>query len=477
MNRELVLDESANELFWIYRRNFDELEERCRKKWGEGRFLPEIKIKGERFPTDFGGTLSNFDFSMHTCNNRSFPQYLEPNNSWDSHWTDVELSDAQQSLIREGLERLEIDLNPFREAVGVAKGLWPEYLGRTRGYKNETGQLADVLSNLAVNYVEVVEQLFIHPKFKKITSTPSEFGGFAFNNEFLRISIGGSSPSKPENLRPAYRKSVIADRLFKEFVEKYYDCQHFSEVKCLICGLVFWPQSNTEWVGRVPPEFCSKCLYMGFSGSARFFRMLGIDKRQRPSDSILGLQLFTKYFGFVPNSNLKKRQLIASLYRTGVSSEEIGRALKFSSLLADALSVRESFGDWATFLNAAELLESAPRGKGGYRSIATDGHLCLSLGERAICEFLTKNGFIHEKEPSYPIHDLNPSGGMRADFRVGDVYIEFAGMLSEPAYAEKMQRKEELARALKMKWMMLDSSSLENLEKIQSFISSVQREV
>jgi len=103
--------------------------------------------------------------------------------------------------------------------------------------------------------------------------------------------------------------------------------------------------------------------------------------------------------------------------------------------------VRTLFGSWFAALVASEVLSSdAQRMSRGIRSLASDGHVCLSLGERTIDDFLSARGIVHEKEPKYP------DGNHRADFLVNDVFIEYLGLVGDPDYDAKTDLKEKMCR-------------------------------
>jgi hypothetical protein len=206
---------------------------------------------------------------------------------------------------------------------------------------------------------------------------------------------------------------------------------------------------------------------MGLSASTDFFRRIDFTEDERRANYVLGVQLYSDYFGFIPAVGNQKRKVMSELFRSGIDTEELTIALKVSSLLPWKDSVSQLFGSWAHLLESADLLSARQRGRGGHQSIASDGHHCLSLGERAICEFLTKNKITHSKEPIYPHHvKFNPNGLLRGDFLVGDTIIEFAGMMSNKEYAERMATKQKLAKASGLSWLKLEASSLSDLEKM-----------
>lgn len=85
----------------------------------------------------------------------------------------------------------------------------------------------------------------------------------------------------------------------------------------------------------------------------------------------------------------------------------------------------------------------------GIRCLARDGHECNSLDEQRIDDWLTEMGISHEKEPLYPPHPvLNPHGKRRADWRVGNSFIEYLGLAGDGAYDRKSEEKMDLAVAL-----------------------------
>ena len=85
--------------------------------------------------------------------------------------------------------------------------------------------------------------------------------------------------------------------------------------------------------------------------------------------------------------------------------------------------VKELFGSWLNALIQGGVLEDSTRKTSrGIHTVAKDGHVCLSLGEKTIDEFLYEHGIYHEKEPRYP------EGNYRGDFKIGMAFIEYFGL-------------------------------------------------
>jgi hypothetical protein len=78
---------------------------------------------------------------------------------------------------------------------------------------------------------------------------------------------------------------------------------------------------------------------------------------------------------------------------------------------------------------------------------AIDGHLCLSMQEKAVDDFFHQHHIAHDREPLYPYDaELNPRTLRRADWMLADgTLVEMWGLPDDPGYAAKMREKEALA--------------------------------
>jgi len=102
--------------------------------------------------------------------------------------------------------------------------------------------------------------------------------------------------------------------------------------------------------------------------------------------------------------------------------------------------IEKHFGSWLGALVAAGVLEGGARKTSrGIQSLAIDGHVCFSLGEKTIDDFLTRRQVPHDREPSYP------EGQYRADFIVGGTFVEYLGLHGDPDYDAKTETKTAIA--------------------------------
>lgn len=84
--------------------------------------------------------------------------------------------------------------------------------------------------------------------------------------------------------------------------------------------------------------------------------------------------------------------------------------------------------------------ESGKMTSRGTQCLAIDGHVCLSLGEKIIDDFLYEHHIGHDKEPSYP------EGKYRADFLIGKTFVEYFGLAGDVEYDKNSRYKEGLCR-------------------------------
>jgi hypothetical protein len=123
------------------------------------------------------------------------------------------------------------------------------------------------------------------------------------------------------------------------------------------------------------------------------------------------------------------------------TAAEVDRLL----LLRSFISRRESLA-WTKVLIAAGLADEGVRMSRGTVIPAVDGHVCGSMLEKAVDDFLDRFGIEHTREPAYPRHPELNVNGYRADWQLADgTLVEMWGMPDEPAYAEKMTTKRMLA--------------------------------
>lgn len=255
-----------------------------------------------------------------------------------------------------------------------------------------------------------------------------------------------------------------------------------NSIKCKFCERNF----NISEIPRAflskweTPEFCNLCLcnalmyrstdliaYENSDGS-EYPRTVVDEDFEKPSkpQMITDLRKFTEELNHIPKSIILRRFPPKDFY-TEYNPEKI-IPLLIDYQMAWYEDYKKEFGSWFKALVVAEIIDKDDfiESTYGYRCLAKDGHECLSLDERKIDNFMSKKGIKHEKEPYYPLDDeLNPEKGYRADWRVGNYLIEYFGIMSDNDYANKVKKKQKLAKKHNINLIALHPEDLGKLEK------------
>jgi hypothetical protein len=109
----------------------------------------------------------------------------------------------------------------------------------------------------------------------------------------------------------------------------------------------------------------------------------------------------------------------------------------------------------------------------GVVCLAEDGDVCHSLGELEIDNWLSRHNTPHVKEPKYPVHpQLNPRGLKRADWKVGDWYIEYFGLAGDEEYDKKTATKIQMVEDMGLKLLPIATKDLGRLDDVLSIITN-----
>lgn len=216
---------------------------------------------------------------------------------------------------------------------------------------------------------------------------------------------------------------------------------------CRLCGR---PGTEFTFGGCARPlSYCHECLSWASGGSFR-----------STDSAVVGVKLISRheFQGAIP----LKQQI------GGIRSEPDSAPELVDVLALSRFSVKRFPRSWTELLRKAGLLKEGLRRGRGVVIEARDGHLCHSLLEKAVDDFMSDNGLEHAREPHYP-HDeeLNPRSLRRADWRLHDgTLVEMWGMPDDPAYALKMAEKVMLAKKHGIRLIELTADDIPNLSRI-----------
>jgi hypothetical protein len=293
-------------------------------------------------------------------------------------------------------------------------------------------------------------------------------------------------PEKLDNYYQDYRKMVwINDQIppkYQFYVHASYNIvmyyvmssefqqriqvRIFPQSKCKICGE---EGSNNNYAPSQVPfidyydldlYICSRC-----SSQALFNNGETIKPKMEMLDDLIQL---TEELQFVPMTDYIN---VVRHKKLNIPKENKVNIIKILTRISSVKQYREHFGSWFEALVEANILPgSTLQGVYGVRCIALDGHVCNSLSEKIIDDWLYRNDISHSKEPVYPYHpELNPNN-RRADWKIADYYVEFFGLTGNIEYDKKTIIKMKLAEINDLKLIGLFSDDLYELgEKLGQF--------
>lgn len=231
--------------------------------------------------------------------------------------------------------------------------------------------------------------------------------------------------------------------------------------RCVLCGAEYWEDDlHPGDIERVGGKylFCRVCVVTTSRPEYRVLRGRERSREQKLAD----LVELSEALGRVPTKTFLRNPVLSS----ALSEDEAKRIMKILVRIAPPEMYEEEFGSWLEALTEAGILETpARRTVFGVECLAKDGHLCASLAEKTIDDWLFDHAIPHEREPKYPYDvELNPSGLLRADWKIQDIYVEYYG-LDSPDYLLKAQEKAKLAERHNLRLIEIHPEDLEALEE------------
>ena len=324
------------------------------------------------------------------------------------------------------------------------------------------------------SYIEEIQRRKPLPMQKKISSQKYIYN-FDADSKYFDWDLVFKSPKDSATFKLTKAETVlfVVCELFELAIFPKLKFRTLRNRGCKLCGRIFNPYQETLWFGLIPPGICDICLLLAIDGEIFIHEVYNLPKLEIKNNCIAGVKRFESTFGFTPSSKIDRKRMLSDLLSIERLSASDIFTLSVVATLPRQQTAKSTFGSWSHMLEESGLLDGVRSPQGGYQSIARDGHLCLSIGERLICEFLTKSHIKHTKEPHYPRDKiLNPRGLLRADFKVADTFIEFAGRMSNPDYALNIERKQKLARKYKINLMILETFDQDAIKELmRKFLS------
>lgn len=158
---------------------------------------------------------------------------------------------------------------------------------------------------------------------------------------------------------------------------------------------------------------------------------------------------------------IPEQSLAVGITLAGMTDERRDRIMTGLIVAPTPLQAKGLLGPtWLAVLQAADLVGDAWRPARGTYCLAADGHLCRSLAERTVDDFLTARSIPHVPEPAYP------GSKSRADWSLPDgTFVEYAGLLSDAEYRAKIAAKRTLAAQAGVPLIVLVPEDLTDLAR------------
>lgn len=222
---------------------------------------------------------------------------------------------------------------------------------------------------------------------------------------------------------------------------------------CKICGKPYRVIDLPYWI------------YFGSNGFKDCCFSCEIIEKPHKEDLKIIIKEFIDVCGFIPNSNLSPREYA---FMSRIDENRIIEALRLYGRMGGIDHVKRKFKSWfealvysGAFPNGVQALSR------GVRCIAKDGHVCNSLEELYVDNWLHANRIPHDKEPLYPFdEDFNISGKRRADWLINNVFIEYFGLNGDEKYDKKTDEKYSLSKKKGFELIGVFPESLNNLTPI-----------
>lgn len=180
---------------------------------------------------------------------------------------------------------------------------------------------------------------------------------------------------------------------------------------------------------------------MGINGLYRIKVRKVLTEKERRAKKLAGSRLGGKNRWLNYQSKYTKEFIIGEIRSFVTRNGRLPVKKEMQRLCSRA---RERFGTWNNAIEAAGFDPNPVLF--AKHQIANDGHLCDSLAEKVIDDYLFEKGITHERNISYP------EGVYTADFKIGDKLIEYFGLAGEhKRYDELRLIKQKLIKKFSLK--------------------------
>lgn len=238
--------------------------------------------------------------------------------------------------------------------------------------------------------------------------------------------------------------------IHRAYVLGYYDLLKEPQWKvCPICNKNFHESSIKHFyaraMGKNKINICMPCLehsyrpyYIGYlkDDEKKDLEAGKLDALKENCRNFIK-KMYDHYHA-IPNSN------VANLSFIDLTNSSLDERIELLCVIHHSGAIKhykKIYGSWIGALIDAGLIENGIwKTSRGYHCLAEDGHICLSMAEKSIDDYLYHNNIKHEKEPRYP------EGNYRGDFLINGIFVEYFGLVGDKEYDKKIKIKRKIAQ-------------------------------
>lgn len=234
---------------------------------------------------------------------------------------------------------------------------------------------------------------------------------------------GPSLPSNPNRIMYFAQDRAVRLGLYAELLGDA------PTITCARCGATFLEPDGRGDDLAYRVDVCNDCI-RSCIWNAR------LDRRSSRAAIAAWVAGLAEIIGRVPPASMLSPRV--SDMRSMSTADRV-RYLDHVGQRPDPALVKRRLGSWLNALVAAGVLpDGTRRTSRGTQALARDGHVCWSIGEKTVDDFLTANGIDHEREPAYP------QGHYRGDWVVGGAIVEYFGLAGSADYDAKTEEKRRI---------------------------------
>lgn len=275
------------------------------------------------------------------------------------------------------------------------------------------------------------------------------------NDKEIRKELKSFAKYKLYMREVAYKMNdIVLTNIGKTRIDSYIS--HFTKTiknkrKCAVCNRYFEVLKLPHW------------LYYGSNANVNTCFECPINITPTNEDIKVNINKFINACGFIPDASFS---LWSNSHTERIESNKWIEVYKAVLGFGGVDYVKGKYGSWFNALVDNDIFPNGiQKTSRGFKCVSKSGNICNSLAEMYIDDCLFEMGIDYEKEPMYPKHsEFNKNGRMRADWKLGDIFIEYFGLQGNHNYDIKTQRKINLCESENLRLLAIYPKDIKDVK-------------